>query len=179
MWTENVATKHGHETRITEYLIFDDLKEYLDWYLKKFNNEIGREDDDNKVYPFRRGRYQEWVSTYINGQYYYSLYREDYEKVTPKLYKELLDYADKTYHIHIDDQKYIGKHGNSRYTGNCDTKEEAIKRSKELAQESIDYYQGKIDELQKKIDHLRNLDHEKILTVEHEITYPKEEEDDE
>lgn len=174
MKTENVVTKHGSETRIKEYLVFDDLQEYLDWYVKKFNNEIGREEGDNKVYPFTRVGYENWVSTYINGSYYYSLYREDHEKVTPKLYKKLLEYADKKYRAHVYNQKYMGKHGNSRVTDRYDTKEEAIEESKELAQESIDYYQEKINELQKKIDYLKNLNHEEILTTEYKITYPKE-----
>ena len=176
MKKETVIINKGNNSKLLkEYLIFDDLTEYLDWYLKTYNESI-RRDEENKetIYPFERVGYEDWVTSDINGIKYFSLYREDYEKVTTKLYKQLLDYANKTYSIHIDQHKYYASQGNCRFTGNCETEEKAIFESTKIADESIKNYQEEINKIQVKIDYLKELDHAKLVKSNHRIKYPKE-----
>lgn len=156
----NRIVVNGNKKTIEEFRVFDDLKEYLDHYL-------------GEHVSFSRIGYGEWKTLVIDNQRYYSLWIEDYDKVTEKLWKELLDYADKEFTIYITSHKYMGNQGNCRFTGVCKTVEEAVEKSIKMANDSIENYQKQINELQLKIDHLKNLDHSKLVKTDYSITYPK------
>jgi uncharacterized protein YjhX (UPF0386 family) len=154
---------------IEEYCLFDDTKEYLDYYLTETNKRWSVPSRN-----FSRIGYGKWEKETIDGITCYSYDKCDYEKVTEKVYKELLEMATKTYSVHIDQHKYHGEQGNCRFTGSCKTVEDAVEESKKMAQKSIDQYQEQIDKIQVKIDYLKSLDHKSLVKTEYTITYPIE-----
>lgn len=160
----NRIVVNGNKKTIEEFRVFDDLKEYLDHYLDERES-------------FSRIGYGEWKSLVIDNQKYYSLWIEDYDKVTEKLWKELLDYADKEFSVYITSHKYMGNQGNCIYTGVCKTVEDAVKKSIKMADDSIEDYQTQINELQFKINHLKNLDHSNLVKTDYCITHHKEEDE--
>ena len=165
------------KTITNNLMLFDDMKEYLDWYASTKQDK-----------EFARSGYNYWICKVIEGKKYYTHPYEYEVYLSEKAYKELLEYCNKTYSLKEFDLVRTQKNSNTCWSGSYKTVDEVIdhmrndKRSwlsniyKEIEDE-INVLKDKIKELEKQEALLKDDNYLKSkITEEYCLRYKMKEE---